>query len=111
MIRECKAVKLVKQGFLTDERSDPIICPIRKTNCTLKCAWFSIEAKSFRCRDIVIGAVRPGPVRSFRLCTGPDVYDLDELLVRYDVDDGGHTLDEPTMSSAAAKSPCTTEAE
>ncbi len=68
------AVKLTEHGLLTDERNEPIICPIRKSCCTVMCAWFSIEDRVFRCKDTIIGASSPGAMRSFRLHKGPDVY-------------------------------------
>ena len=85
MVKKCKAVKLTKFGVLTDEKGEAVICPIRAANCTVKCAWFSFEDRVFRCKDAVIGALRPDSIRSFRLRTGPDVYDLEELLVSYEV--------------------------
>jgi hypothetical protein len=80
MVAKYKAVKFSDQGFLTDEKDDPIICPIRDANCNWRCAWFSAEGRLIRCQDRIIGALRGKPVRSFHLYTGPDVYDLDESL-------------------------------
>jgi len=80
MPRNYKAIKISSQGFLTNERDEPIICPIRDSNCNLKCAWFTIDDGVFRCKDTIIGALRKRPLRSFRLYKGPDIYDLDEAL-------------------------------
>ncbi len=80
MVAKYKAVKFSDQGFLTDEKNDPIICPIRDANCNWRCAWFSVEGRVVRCQDRIIGALRGRPARSFRLYTGPDVYDIDESL-------------------------------
>ncbi len=80
MVARYKAIKIAEQGFLTDEKDDPILCPIRDANCNWKCAWFSAEGRVIRCRDIIIGAVRGKPVRSFHLYSGPEVYDIDESL-------------------------------
>jgi hypothetical protein len=111
MTRRCKAVKLTKQGFLTDEKGSPLICPVRQGNCTVKCAWLSIEGKAFRCQDTVIGAVRTDQVRSFRLYMGPDVYDLEELLVSYEADSWASGPDEPLISSERAETPCAVKTE
>ena len=73
-----KAVKISGQGYLTDEKDNPITCPVRNANCTHRCAWFSTEERVIRCQDTIIGAVRGKPIRSFRLSTGPEVYDLDK---------------------------------
>ena len=86
MVAKYKAVKIVEQGFLTNEKDEPVLCPIRDANCNWRCAWFSVEGRVIRCRDIIIGAMRGKPVRSFRLYTGPDVYDLDESLKTNGID-------------------------
>lgn len=80
MIKKYKAVKFSRQGFLTDEKDEPIVCPLRDSNCNFKCAWFSAEDNIIYCRDMAIGAVRPKPMRSFHLHTGPEVYNLDESI-------------------------------
>jgi len=85
MIKKYKAVKIAEQGFLTDERNEPILCPVRGINCSAKCAWFSAEDRILRCQSTIIGALRGKPVRSFRLHAGPDVYDLDESLIEYEL--------------------------
>ena len=79
MVAKYKAIKIVEQGYLTDENDEAVICPIRDANCNFRCAWFSMEGRVIRCQDKVIGAIR-SKARSFRLYTGPDVYDLDESL-------------------------------
>jgi hypothetical protein len=73
-----KAVKISEQGNLTDEKDNPITCPVRNANCTHRCAWFSIEDRVIRCQNTVVGAIRGKPIRSFRLSTGPEVFDLDK---------------------------------
>lgn len=78
MARRYKAVKVTKQGIVTDEENNPIICPIRSSGCNLKCAWFSIEDRVLRCQNTIIGAIRGKPVRSFHLSTGPTAYKPDE---------------------------------
>jgi len=88
--KKCKAVKMAEQGFLTDENGDPIICPIRGANCNSKRAWFSAEGRILCCQNTVIGALRGKPVRSFRLHTGPDVYNLDESLIEYEISSQPH---------------------
>jgi len=85
MVAKYKAIKIVEQGFLTNEKDEPVLCPIRDANCNWRCAWFSAEGRVIRCRRTVIGALRGKPLRSFRLYTGPDVYDLDEALKATDV--------------------------
>lgn len=80
MTRNYKAIKISAQDFLANERDEPIICPIRDSNCTLKCAWFTVDDGIICCQNTIIGALRRKPLRSFRLYTGPDVYDLDESL-------------------------------
>jgi hypothetical protein len=82
--RKYKAIKIAKDGFLTGEKDDPIICPVRNANCNINCAWFSAEGGVLRCQNAVIGAVGGKPVRSFHLHTGPLVYDLDGSLLDYD---------------------------
>jgi hypothetical protein len=86
MARKYKAIKIAKEGNLTDEKDDPIICPIRNANCSINCAWFSVEGGVLRCQNAVIGAVGGKPVRSFHLHTGPLIYNLDESLIDYDLD-------------------------
>ncbi len=78
--KKYKAIKISRQGFLTDENDEPIVCPIRDSNCNFKCAWFSAEDRVIYCRETVIGALRSKPIRSFHLHTGPDVYNLDESI-------------------------------
>jgi hypothetical protein len=78
MSAKYKAVKISGQGYLTDEKDHPITCPVRNANCTSNCAWFSIEERIIRCQNTIIGAIRGKPIRSFRLSTGPEVYDLDK---------------------------------
>jgi len=85
MVARYKAIKIAEQGFLTDEKDDPILCPIRDANCNWKCAWFSAEGRIIRCQNTVIGAIRGKPLRSFRLYSGPDVYDIDESLKVTDI--------------------------
>jgi hypothetical protein len=87
--RKYKAIKIAKDGILTGEKNDPIICPIRSDNCNINCAWFSAEGLILRCQTAVIGAVGGKPVRSFHLHTGPLVYDLDESLDYNSEDDNG----------------------
>jgi len=84
MIGKHKAVRIVEHGFLTDEKDDPILCPVRAGNCTVKCAWFSAEDRILRCQSTIIGALRGKGLRSFRLHTGPGVYNVDEALTRHD---------------------------
>jgi hypothetical protein len=84
MARKYKAIKIAKDGVLTGEKDEPIICPVRSTNCSINCAWFSIDEGVLRCQNAVIGAVGK-PVRSFHLHTGPLVYDLDESLMDYNL--------------------------
>ncbi len=84
MNRKYKAIKIGEEGLLTDGRGDPITCPIRETNCSARCAWFSAEDRILRCQNTIIGALKGKPVRSFRLHTGPPVYDLDESLSDYE---------------------------
>ncbi len=81
---KCRAIKIAEQGFLTDEKGEPIICPMRNANCNIRCAWLSAEGRILRCQDTVIGALRGKPVRSFHLQSGPSVYDLDESLTEYE---------------------------
>ena len=88
MARKYKAIKIAKDGVLTGENDDPIICPVRNANCNINCAWFSIDEGVLRCQNAVIGAVGGKPVRSFHLHTGPLVYDLDESLLDHDSDNG-----------------------
>lgn len=73
-----KAVKISEQGNLMDEKGNPITCPVRNGDCTYTCAWFSIEDRVIRCQNTVVGAIRGKPIRSFRLSTGPEVFDLDK---------------------------------
>lgn len=87
--RKYKAIKIAKDGILTGEKNDPIICPIRSDNCNINCAWFSAEGLILCCQTAVIGAVGGKPVRSFHLHTGPLVYDLDESLDYNSEDDNG----------------------
>jgi sulfur transfer complex TusBCD TusB component (DsrH family) len=86
MVRKYKAIKIAEHGFLTDEKDDPVVCPVRGANCTAKCAWFSAEDKILRCQDTIIGALRGRTLRSFRLHSGPEVYDVDESLTQYGID-------------------------
>jgi hypothetical protein len=83
MARKYKAIKIAKDGVLTGENDDPIICPVRSANCSINCAWFSIDGGVLHCQNAVIGAIGGKPVRSFHLHTGPAVYDLDESLLDY----------------------------
>ncbi|MHC4171384.1 MAG: hypothetical protein ACYTBX_14040 [Planctomycetota bacterium] len=73
-----KAIKISEQGNLTDEKDNPITCPVRNGDCTYTCAWFSIEDRVIRCQNTVVGAIRGKPIRSFRLSMGPEVFDLDK---------------------------------
>jgi hypothetical protein len=73
-----KAVKISEQGYLTDEKDNPITCPLRNANCTYGCAWFTTEDRIIRCQNTILGAIRGKPIRSFHLSTGPQVYDLDK---------------------------------
>jgi hypothetical protein len=84
MARKYKAIKIAKDGILVDEKDDPIICPVRNANCSIHCAWFSVDGGVLRCQNMIIGAVGGKPVRSFHLHTGPVVYDLDDSLLEYD---------------------------
>ena len=84
MARRYKAIKIAKDGFLTDEKGDSVICPVRNAKCHINCAWFSVEGSTLHCQDTVIGAVGGKPVKSFHLHTGPLVYNLDESLVNYE---------------------------
>lgn len=86
MTKRYKAIKIAEQGFLTSEKDEPIICPIRDANCNIRCAWFSVEGGVIYCQNTVIGALRSKPLRSFRLYTGPEVYDLDESLKSNEID-------------------------
>jgi len=79
MSRKYRAIRISEKGDLTDEKNNPIICPVRNGVCNFRCAWYSVEGKIIRCQETIIGAVRGKPVRSFRLVLGPVVYDLDEL--------------------------------
>jgi len=83
MTRKYKAIKISDEGFLTNQRDEPIICPIRNASCELKCAWFSAEDRVLRCQDTIIGALKGKPMRSFHLYSGPQVYDLDESLEQH----------------------------
>ena len=87
MIKKCRAIKIAKHGYLTDENGEAIHCPIREKNCTLRCAWFSAEEKILRCKNTIIGALRGKPMQSFRLYSGPDVHSLNESLTEYEVPD------------------------
>ena len=86
MAKKYKAIKISAQGFLTNERDEPIVCPIRNSNCNLKCTWLSVEDRTVFCRELAIGALRPKPMQSFHLHTGPDVYNLDESLRSHEVE-------------------------
>ncbi|MBN2137767.1 MAG: hypothetical protein JW720_08170 [Sedimentisphaerales bacterium] len=90
MTKKHKAIRIAEHGFLTDERNEPILCPVRGANCTLKCAWFSADDRILRCKDTIIGALRGKSIRSFRLHTGPDVYNVDESLLEYEVHSHKH---------------------
>lgn len=87
MIRKCRAIKIAQHGFLTDANDEPIICPVRNNNCTLKCAWFSAEDRILRCKNTVIGAMQGKPMKSFRLYSGPQVHNVDEALTEYTLPD------------------------
>ena len=78
MTKKYRAIKVSEQGNVTDEKGDPIVCPIRGGNCINRCAWYSVEDRIIHCQDTVIGAIRGKPIRSFRLILGPLVYDPDE---------------------------------
>lgn len=80
MARKYKAVKVTKTGMLSDEKGNPVICPVRNKDCNYRCAWFSAEGRVIRCQDTIIGAIRGEPMRSFRLSTGPRVYEMSEPL-------------------------------
>jgi len=86
MAKKYKAIKFSAQGFLTNERGEPIVCPVRNSNCNFKCCWLSVEDRIVYCREMVIGALRAKPIRSFHLHTGPEVYDLDESLKSHEVE-------------------------
>ncbi len=90
MVRKHKAVRIGEHGVLTDEKGEPIVCPVRGSNCTIRCAWFSRQDKILHCRDTIIGALRGKPMRSFRLYTGPEVYNIDESLIEYELPDAAH---------------------
>ena len=83
MTKKCRAIKIAEHGFLTDSNGEMIICPVRNSNCTLKCAWFSSEDRILRCKDTIIGAMQGKPMKSFRLYSGPQVHDVDESLNEY----------------------------
>jgi hypothetical protein len=83
MAKRYRAIQISEQGFLTNEAGDPIVCPICNRNCSTKCSWLSIDNRVISCRDLVIGAIRPKPMRSFQLYSGPDVYNLDESIKIY----------------------------
>jgi sulfur transfer complex TusBCD TusB component (DsrH family) len=83
MVKKFKAIKISPQGFLTNERDEPLVCPIRGTSCNFKCAWLTADDNIFYCQNTVIGALRGKPMRSFHLHTGPEVYNLDESLKNY----------------------------
>lgn len=91
MIRKYKAIKITEEGQIKNERGDFILCPIRKTNCSMKCAWFSVEGKFLCCQNNIIGAFSGKPIRSFRLHTGPPVYDLDKSLSSFQGNDDSLT--------------------
>lgn len=85
MNKKYKGIKISEQGYLTNLKDEPVICPIRDANCNLRCAWFSVEGRIFYCQNTVIGALQGKPMRSFHLFAGPDVYDLDESLKNNEV--------------------------
>lgn len=85
MARQYKAIKITKEGFLTDEKGTPIICPIRDAGCSINCAWFSTEGVALHCQNAVLGVVGGKPVRSFHLHTGPLIYNLDKSSIDYDL--------------------------
>ena len=85
--KKCRAIKIGEHGFLADESGDPVLCPIRAANCTLKCAWFSLDDRVLRCKNTIIGALRGKPVQSFRLHSGPLVYSFEETLTEYELPD------------------------
>ncbi|MBN2271273.1 MAG: hypothetical protein JXN61_11705 [Sedimentisphaerales bacterium] len=87
MLKKCRAIKIGEHGFLADEGGDPILCPIRGANCTLKCAWLSLDDKIFRCQKTVIGALRGKPMQSFRLHSGPLVHNFEQTLTEYELPD------------------------
>lgn len=87
MTKKCRAIKIAEHGFLTDGNGEPIICPVRGTKCTLKCAWFSGEDRILRCKETIIGALKGPPMKSFRLYSGPDVHNVDESLTEYTLPD------------------------
>ena len=85
MTKRYKAIRIAEQGFLTNEQDEPLVCPVRGANCNIRCAWFNAEEGIISCQDKVIGALRGKPMRSFRLYSGPDVYNLDESLRNHEV--------------------------
>ena len=87
MTKRYKAIKISDEYFLTDSRGNPIICPVRNESCHIKCAWFSAEGRILRCKNTVIGALKGEAMHSFRLHSGPQVYDLDESLTEYELQD------------------------
>jgi len=80
MAKKYKVLKMSEQGFFTNESGEAVYCPLRDSNCNLKCVWLSIDERVIFCRDLPLGALKGKPLRSFRLHTGPEVYDLDESL-------------------------------
>ena len=91
MNRRYKAIKIAESGLLTDEQDEPIVCPVRGASCTLRCAWFSAEERILRCKETIIGALRGKPMRSFRLHSGPEVYNVDESLMECESSDQKRT--------------------
>ena len=87
MTRKYKAIKIAQNGVLTNEGDQAILCPVQGADCTIRCAWFSAEDRILRCKDMIIGALRGKGLRSFRLHTGPDVYNVDESLMEHELSD------------------------
>ena len=75
MLKKYRALKITTKGVVTTENDISIVCPVSSKHCTCRCAWYSNEDNIIRCQDIVIGAIRGEPVKSFRLSKGPQVYD------------------------------------
>ncbi len=75
MPKKYRAVKLTAKGDVTNEEGDAVVCPVNIGSCNCNCAWFSMDGRVLLCKDTPVGAIRSKPVQSFRLSTGPQVYE------------------------------------
>lgn len=75
MIRKYKGLIITQKGTLTSERGTPVLCPVNSGECNRYCAWYAEQNRVVYCQDKAIGAIRGDPVRSFRLHTGPRIYE------------------------------------